>query len=106
MQVIDSSRDQSQSEVITSTNLDDVISVKKEEERLNIDKEKGLKKSIIKSAKFCARKFENKSKRKYFSTYCIKKAQRLIQDEPVPKPEEVASMQKVVDVFNKNVLQQ
>ena len=32
--------------------------------------------------------------------YCIKKAQQIIRDEPLPNPEEVVSMQKVFDVFN------
>ena len=33
--------------------------------------------------------------------YCIKKAHKIVRDEPIPKPEAVASMQKVVDIFDK-----
>ena len=68
---------------------------------LEFNKQLGSKESILKTAKCCARKFKNESRKRYFSKYCIKKAHKIIQDEPIPNPEEIASMQKVLDVFDK-----
>ena len=75
-QILDESNDQKQSEVVN------------------------LKKSILKSAKLCASKFENQHKRGYFTNYCIRKANKIIQDEPLPNQEQISLMQKVVDVYD------
>jgi hypothetical protein len=63
-----------------------------------------LETSVWKSAKYCARKFENidfEKKKQYFSTYCNREIKNVLQSkcEPLPTSERLISIQKKMDVF-------
>ena len=63
-----------------------------------------LKESILKTANKCARKFQNvntKTKTRYFTRYCIKKAQKVVPAEPLPDEQELDSIQRTLDVYDK-----
>ena len=58
---------------------------------------------ILKTAKYCARKFtknQQEDKKDYFLRYCLKKASTIIQDQPLPDIDEKASMQRTLNVYD------
>ena len=57
---------------------------------------------LLKSADYCARKFINSEQidPDHFVRYCIKKAKRIVTDEPVPKEEEKAGMKRILKIYD------
>ena len=63
-----------------------------------------LKKKIVDTAKYCARKFVhpyNQAKKQYFMNYCINRASKLSNEEPIPSTLERGSFNNILDVYDK-----
>ena len=89
-------------------NYDCLTSSSSSKIRLNMKKEarkeSDLKKMILKTAKDCAKFCENKSNQeeeRKFSEQCLKKVKKNLKLKAKPNQEEIDSIQKKIDVFDK-----
>ena len=67
-------------------------------------KETDLKKSILKSAKDCAKHFDNKTNQDQkcnFSIYCSKKIKKILKLKAIPSIDEIDKIQNKLDLFDK-----
>jgi hypothetical protein len=85
-------------------NFGDMINQESEQSFLRSHvKVKDVRTCILKSAKYCARKFDKvdqTNKDEYFIRYCTRMASNFIQDEPVPSVKEASTMKSILRVYD------
>ena len=57
--------------------------------------------SILKSARYCARKFEMKHTNQYFVKYCSRKINKIIDNQEMPNDAQLASIEGVLNLYDK-----